>query len=89
VGVNARDLASLEVSGDRFAQLRTALDGPGLDGALTVAESGVRGPDDAAAVAGTYDAVLVGEAVATAVDPAAAVRALVEAGAAAPARVGR
>ncbi len=81
VGVNARDLSSLSVSGSRFAQLRAAVSGPGLDGALAVAESGVRGPADAAALAGSYDAVLVGEAVATASDPAAAVRALVAAGA--------
>jgi len=87
VGVNARDLDSLSVSGSRFAQLRAALRGPGLDEALAVAESGVRGPDDAAAVAGSYDAVLVGEAVATADDPTAAVRALVAAGAVSTAEV--
>jgi len=87
VGVNARDLDSLSVSGSRFAQLRAALRGPGLDEALAVAESGVRGPADAAAVAGSYDAVLVGEAVATADDPTAAVRALVAAGAVSTAEV--
>lgn len=73
VGVNARDLTSLRVDADRFAALRDALP----SGAITVAESGVRGPQDAARLAGQgADAVLVGEHVATAADPAAAVRAL-------------
>ncbi len=44
-------------------------------GAVKVAESGVRGPDDARALrAAGYDAVLVGETLVTAADPEAAVR---------------
>ena len=44
---------------------------------MSVAESGVRGPDDAAALAAAgYDAVLVGESLVTSGDPAAAVAAL-------------
>jgi indole-3-glycerol phosphate synthase len=44
---------------------------------VKVAESGIHGPADAAALADAgYDAVLVGESLVTAADPAAAVRAL-------------
>ena len=44
---------------------------------MTVAESGVGGPEDAAALRAVgYDAVLVGESVVTSGDPEAAVRAL-------------
>jgi indole-3-glycerol phosphate synthase len=73
VGVNARDLATLEVDPDRFAALRQALP----SGTVLVAESGIR---DAAGVqtaaqAGA-DAVLVGEALVRADDPAKAVHAL-------------
>lgn len=77
VGVNARDLRTLRVDPGRFAACVESLPA----GALAVAESGVAGPDDVrlAAAAGA-DAVLVGEHVVTAADPAAAVRALVEAG---------
>jgi indole-3-glycerol phosphate synthase len=77
VGVNARDLATLQVDPGRFAACVDALP----DGAIAVAESGVSGPDDVlrAAEAGA-DAVLVGEHVVTAADPAAAVRSLVAAG---------
>jgi indole-3-glycerol phosphate synthase len=78
VGVNARDLRSFEVDRDAFARLR-----PGIPaGTLAVAESGVRGPDDVRAAAGQgADAVLVGESLVTAEDPAATVAALVAAGA--------
>jgi indole-3-glycerol phosphate synthase len=70
VGVNARDLATLEVDPGRFAAVRDALPG----GAVLVAESGIRDRADveAAAAAGA-DAVLVGESLVTADDPAAAV----------------
>ena len=70
VWVNARDLATLEVDPGRFAAVRDALPG----GAVLVAESGIRGRADveAAAAAGA-DAVLVGESLVTADDPAAAV----------------
>jgi len=49
-------------------------------GVVRVAESGVRGPADAAALhAAGYHAVLVGESLVTAGDPAAAVAALIAA----------
>ena len=77
VGVNARDLHTLEVDRSVFSRL-----GPGLPGeVLRVAESGVRGPGDLMTYAGHgTDAVLVGESMATAEDPRAAVRQLVTAG---------
>jgi len=78
VGVNARDLATLAVDPDRFAAVRASLPPT----ALAVSESGIRGPADAARAAALgADAVLVGEHVASAPDPAAAVAALVTAGA--------
>lgn len=74
LGVNARDLATLSVDRGRFAALVAAAP----PGALLVAESGVRGPQDVARhLAEGAHAVLVGEHVATAPDPAAAVAALV------------
>jgi indole-3-glycerol phosphate synthase len=75
VGVNARDLATLEVDPGRFAAVRDALPG----GAVLVAESGIRGRADveAAAAAGA-DAVLVGETLVRAADPAVAVRELLD-----------
>lgn len=75
LGVNARDLVTLEVDRDQIARVRAEVDLP--DGALLVAESGVRGPDDVRAYAAVgADAVLVGEHVATAADPRAAVHEL-------------
>jgi indole-3-glycerol phosphate synthase len=48
---------------------------------VSVAESGVRGPEDAAALAGAgYDAVLVGESLVTSGDPESAVAELRRAG---------
>jgi len=77
VGVNARDLHSLEVDRTVFSRIA-----PGLPGeVLRVAESGVRGPGDLMTYAGHgADAVLVGESMATAPDPRAAVRQLVTSG---------
>lgn len=69
VGVNARDLVTLTVDASRFDAVRGALP----PGAVVVAESGIRGPAD---IPRGADAVLVGEHVATAADPAAAVAAL-------------
>jgi indole-3-glycerol phosphate synthase len=71
VGVNARDLATLEVDPGRFAAVRHALPA----GTVLVAESGIRDRAgvQAAADAGA-DAVLVGETLVRASDPAAAVR---------------
>ncbi|MFI1967400.1 indole-3-glycerol phosphate synthase TrpC [Streptomyces pathocidini] len=77
VGVNARNLKTLEV--DRSAFRRIA---PGLpDSVLKVAESGVRGPEDVTALADAgAGAVLVGEAVVTGADAASAAAGLVRAG---------
>jgi indole-3-glycerol phosphate synthase len=72
VGVNARDLATLSVDTGGIDTVRRALPPE----ALTVAESGIRGPDDLAGLRGRWHAVLVGEHVATAADPRAAVAAL-------------
>ena len=78
VGVNARDLRTFDVDRDAFARIRPHLP----DGAIAIAESGIRGAEDvrAAALAGA-DAVLVGETLVTADDPRAAVAVLVAAGA--------
>ena len=73
VGVNQRDLVTFEV--DTARALRMAPVMPA--GVVRVAESGVRGPADAAALAGAgYHAVLVGESLVRSSDPAAAVAAL-------------
>jgi indole-3-glycerol phosphate synthase len=78
IGVNARDLRTLEV--DRSVIGRII---PGLpNDVLRVAESGVRGPGDLLTYAGWgADAVLVGEGLVTALDPKQAVTQLVAAGA--------
>jgi indole-3-glycerol phosphate synthase len=67
VGVNQRDLRTFTV--DRGLAARLAPRIP--SGVVTVAESGIRGPDD---VPAGFDAILVGESLVTAADPAAAVR---------------
>jgi len=86
VGVNARDLTTLDVDPERFATLRNALPAR----ALTVAESGIRGAADVARLRALgADAVLVGELVATADDPQAAVRDLVAHGQPTPAEPAR
>jgi len=78
VGVNARDLRTLEVDRGTFARLRPLLPA----GVVAVAESGVRGPADVRAYAQAgADAVLVGEAAVTGASPTESVRALVAAGA--------
>ena len=78
VGVNVRDLRDFSVENDRFG----AVAGRRPSGALLVAESGVRGPEDVAAYAASgADAVLVGEHLVTSSDPVEATRALVGAGA--------
>lgn len=74
IGVNARNLKTLEVDRGVFAEVAAGIP----DDRVTVAESGVRGPADAAdyAAAGA-DAVLVGEALVTgAGDVAGNVRAM-------------
>jgi len=77
IGVNARDLHTLEVDRTLFGRIA-----PGLpNDVLRIAESGVRGPGDLLTYAGWgADAVLVGEGLVTSGDPAAAVRSLVAAG---------
>ncbi len=73
IGVNQRDLVTFEV--DTARAVRVAASMP--TGILRVAESGIRGPEDAAAlVAAGFDAVLVGESVVTSGDPAGSVAAL-------------
>lgn len=77
IGVNARNLRTLEVDRGVFERLAPKLPGD----ALKVAESGVRGPEDLRryATAGA-DAVLVGEGLVTHATPREAAAALVEAG---------
>ena len=77
IGINARDLRTLEIHRDVFARLAPHVP----RSAVCIAESGVRGPHDVIdyARAGA-DAVLVGESLVTGQDPRAAVRDLVAAG---------
>jgi indole-3-glycerol phosphate synthase len=77
IGVNARNLRTLQVDRAVFRRLRPLIP----SGALSVAESGVRGPQDVVeyAEAGA-DAVLAGEACVTGDDPQTTVRSLVVAG---------
>ncbi len=76
VGVNNRDLRTLDVDIANFARLADQLG----DGVCKVAESGVLGPADAARMrTDGADAVLVGEALVRHGDPTAAVAALREA----------
>ena len=73
VGVNARNLKTLEVDPDTFGRLAPLLP----DGVVTVAESGIGGPEDAARYAAEgADVVLVGEALVKDGDPRAAVAAI-------------
>ena len=73
VGVNQRDLVTFEVDHDRAARMATAIPA----GVVKVAESGVRDARDARRLADAgYDAILVGESLVTAADPAAALAAL-------------
>ncbi len=77
IGVNARDLTTLDVDRSTFERIA-----PGLpSGVVKVAESGVRGPHDLISYAAAgADAVLVGEGLVTAGDPRQAVADLVTAG---------
>jgi indole-3-glycerol phosphate synthase len=78
VGVNARNLRTLEVDRDTFARLAPEMP----DGVVRVAESGVRGPRDVLEYARNgADVVLVGESLVTGKDPRTAVADLVAAGA--------
>ena len=79
IGVNQRDLVTFEVDQDRAVRMAPQIPAE----RVRIAESGVRGPEDAAVLwqAG-YDAVLVGESVVTATagraDAVAALRAVSE-----------
>jgi indole-3-glycerol phosphate synthase len=71
IGVNARNLKTLEVHPDTFGRLAPLIP----NGVLKVAESGIRGAEDARAYAHAgADAVLVGEALVTGGDPVTSVR---------------
>ncbi len=73
IGVNQRDLVTFEVDQARAVRLAAALP----SGVVSVAESGITGPADAVTVATAgYHAVLVGESLVRAPDPAAATAAL-------------
>jgi indole-3-glycerol phosphate synthase len=77
IGVNARNLGTLEVDRAVFARLAPRIP----DNVVKIAESGVRGPHDLLAYAAAgADAVLVGESLVTEKDPRAAVADLVTAG---------
>ncbi len=78
IGVNVRNLKTLEVDRDTFARVVPAIP----DRCVRIAESGVRGPHDLLAYANAgADAVLVGESLVTGGDPRSAVHDLVTAGA--------
>lgn len=73
VGVNQRDLVTFEVDHERAVRVGAAMP----QGILRVAESGIRGPADAAALAAAgFHAVLVGESIVTSGNRAASVTAL-------------
>lgn len=77
VGVNQRDLVTFEVDHARAVRVAAAMP-PGI---VRVAESGVRGPEDAAALAAAgFHAVLVGESVVTSGDRVGSVASLRGAG---------
>lgn len=77
IGVNARNLKTLEVDRGTFARLAPLIP----DSCLRIAESGVRDPRDLIGYAEAgADAVLVGESLATSADPRTAVHDLVTAG---------
>ena len=66
IGVNARNLQTLEVDPDTFARLAPQIP----SGIVRIAESGVRGPHDVIELARAgADVVLVGEALVTGRDP--------------------
>ncbi|RLL66345.1 indole-3-glycerol phosphate synthase TrpC [Streptomyces sp. Z26] len=86
VGVNARNLRTLEVDRGNFERIAPEIP----DHVVRIAESGVRGPHDLIAYANEgADAVLVGESLVTGKDPRAAVADLVAAGAHPALRHGR
>jgi indole-3-glycerol phosphate synthase len=69
IGINQRDLYTFEVDTDRAVRVAAALPAP----VVSVAESGIRDGDDVRRLADAgFDAVLVGETLVRAADPAAA-----------------
>lgn len=73
IGVNQRDLVSFEVDTERALRMAALIP----DGVLKVAESGIRGRDDASRLRDAgYHGLLVGETLVRSADPAAAVREL-------------
>lgn len=77
IGVNQRDLVTFEVDTDRAVRMAPLMP----EGVVRVAESGVRGPEDAVRLAAAgYHAVLVGESLVTSGDPRQGVAALRAAG---------
>ncbi len=78
IGVNARNLKTLEIDRSTFARLVHLIP----DSCIKIAESGIREPHDLIAYAEAgADAVLVGESLVTGKDPRSAVHDLVTAGA--------
>jgi indole-3-glycerol phosphate synthase len=76
IGVNQRDLVTFTVDHERACRVASSLP----TSITRVAESGVRGPEDAAAlVEAGFDAILVGESLITSDDREQSVRALHEA----------
>jgi indole-3-glycerol phosphate synthase len=74
IGVNQRDLVTFQVDHERAVRMAGVIP----DHAVKVAESGVRGAEDARSLrAAGYDAVLVGETLVTSGDPAAAIADLI------------
>ncbi len=78
IGVNTRNLRTLEVDGERLQRLASS-----LPNAVCVAESGLRVAEDAARVAGWgYSMALVGTALMRSDDPTTLISSMREAGAA-------
>jgi indole-3-glycerol phosphate synthase len=74
IGVNQRDLVTFQVDHERALRMAGVIP----DHAVKVAESGVRGVEDARSLrAAGYDAVLVGETLVTSGDPTAAIADLI------------
>ncbi|HEV3124948.1 MAG TPA: indole-3-glycerol-phosphate synthase TrpC, partial [Candidatus Dormibacteraeota bacterium] len=77
IGINNRDLATLHSDTDTFSRLRSLIP----SGVVCIAESGMRDAGDVArAISDGADAVLMGEALMRAVDPAALCADMVVAG---------
>lgn len=86
IGVNVRNLKTLDVDRDNFARLAGSIP----DSVVIVAESGIRDSNDVALYgAHGADAVLVGEALVKDNDPVTALRTFIEAGSAAKPPRGR